>query len=565
MPTGKQHDPYRMMEMLHDGKLRDTTMAALIDGLGSDRPIDQEILYRVDGGAELWHGLATSWHNPLGQVYRYFLDPNGACDKLLTMIQSHLGSNDGLPSPSKPLGILVLGCGDGEREYALCDRLIAQGHSLRVALIDVSEQLCIYAHQRFASLNPNRCEVQPLCLDMWDTNRLGQFRTSFFGARPVIGVLIGNTLGNDVDHKDRLADISEALKPNDVLLLEVLTHDPSNAPDQGESSAADDPRASFIVNPVRLLVGGRAATNQLRERVTWSSPQNPEVVTKTYTYWFSREDACTVRYGHGQSQQKKRIREGSFIHLLDIKSMSREHIETILGESLDKVEVQPHTYNIGDGIMLAYACGKRPIEERAAVNSVHTNNDERVITAWRDLSIGICSHNEVYVFFDTLEDNQRIRKKDGRKFAVPHDGRLYRIMEAFAKSSDGQTIRWDDAVVALHQQGALDRVRRDIVTAYGEWPENASEEEQKRWKKQATDKLASLASPSSQWVADVGAELRGKLHALGIRWPKNLQPSIFNSRFKDEKVKAQPRFRFLMADSEGLYCFVRQLDSPLTA
>jgi uncharacterized SAM-dependent methyltransferase len=101
------------------------------------------------------------------------------------------------------------------------------GLSLKIGCVDLSTALLYKATSEFQELGP-QCEIVAGHFDIENTAHLSSFREAHFEGFPVVVLFIGNTLGN-VDEQQMLREFGSALRPKDLLIIEVLLHDINQA------------------------------------------------------------------------------------------------------------------------------------------------------------------------------------------------------------------------------------------------------------------------------------------------------------------------------------------------
>ncbi|MGW0505349.1 L-histidine N(alpha)-methyltransferase [Micromonospora sp. NPDC003241] len=128
------------------------------------------------------------------------------------------------------LAVAEIGPGNGGRSRAFLSRLASRGRTCRRYLaLDFSETLLGIACDRLTRFGGDRMSVDS---HVWDieagTSRgVERWRTE---AEPVVGCLLGHTLGNVEQPATALANITAALRPGDVLLLSVAAGPADESP-----------------------------------------------------------------------------------------------------------------------------------------------------------------------------------------------------------------------------------------------------------------------------------------------------------------------------------------------
>ena len=527
-------------------------MEKLLDAIRETATVPQDVLYRVADGPALWSTMVRDWNNPLGQVFLKFNEQNGACSHLVRMLRDAIRNSENTSLRTrKKLGLMVLGCGDACREYKLCKQIYEQESLdyLKVGLVDLSYDLVIQATKEFSKLPPTKCDIKTVLLDLLDISNLGDFRKTFFDGMPVIALLLGNTLGN-VDEREMLSNISEALLPDDLFLAEVLIHKPTDLINStGIESAESDPRAEFIANPVRLLVGGDPRTDALHARV--ETQNNGHVVKKTYSYRFNEDEACTLK--HGPTGRKERIRDGTMISLLEIKSMSEEYLLNIMEIAFEDIQFHLHSYDLSnkEKVLLGYTCARRGLQSPSNVNSKNDSSFE--INDWSNVSIGISSWDEMYLFRSRYEDGDKIRKRDGCRFKVAKGSQLYYLLEAIAQSRDASTLDMADIANLFFR----DQIAAEISRSNYYWNEHneLTDIKSKSSHNYSPDFPNTIRKNVSRTISDLARKLRDTLKKFGISFAPTTKPPILSTSWETQSVSSSPSIRFLLPNDEGNYYF----------
>ncbi|MFF5218649.1 L-histidine N(alpha)-methyltransferase [Micromonospora sp. NPDC000442] len=119
------------------------------------------------------------------------------------------------------LALAEIGPGNGGRSRAFLDRLADRGLPCqRYLALDFSETLLGLACARLARFAGDRMSVDS---HVWDIEHgtSGSVERWRVGPGPVVGCLLGHTLGNVESPVEVLANIHDALRTGDVLLLSV--------------------------------------------------------------------------------------------------------------------------------------------------------------------------------------------------------------------------------------------------------------------------------------------------------------------------------------------------------
>ncbi|PZG13156.1 hypothetical protein C1I95_24285 [Micromonospora craterilacus] len=127
------------------------------------------------------------------------------------------------------LAVAEIGPGNGGRSRAFLARLANRGRPCRRYLaLDFSETLLGIACARLARFAGDRMSVDS---GVWDIecDASGSVERWRRGPAPVVGCLLGHTLGNVEHPAAALANIGAALRPDDVLLLSVAVGPPDES------------------------------------------------------------------------------------------------------------------------------------------------------------------------------------------------------------------------------------------------------------------------------------------------------------------------------------------------
>jgi hypothetical protein len=535
----------------------DDIMPAFLDGLCETSSIPPGILYRVPDSVTIWSGLIRDWNNPLGNVYQKFGRPEGPCRELIRMIRNaYGGDNSSAKKNRKKIGLLILGCGDGYRECTLCKQLLEQevASFIKVALVDLSHELVTQATDEFLKLPPKQCVIQPVLLDFLNVAKLREFRNDYFENMSVVTLLLGNNLGN-VDEREMVTNISEALSPDDLFLTEVLLHYSSDVKSTGMESAESDPMAAFITNSVRYLIGGTPRLDGLQARV--DSQYNGDIMRKTYSYLFNGDEECFIR--HKPTGREARIRDGTSISLLETKSMSKEYFTHVLKSAFADVHTHVNTYDLKEmgKIVLGYACGRRD-------SKVASNGDSRMESSievgnWNNVSIGIASPDKIYLYGSQYQDGAPILINDGTQFRIAHGSQVYRLLEAFAMSRDGHTLSWGEAADLLSHDLVQKEKSRFSLTDIESYNENeielSSGGEIKFSHDPSREFSGILHNKVSGQVTDIAKKLRTALRKSGVLFAQRTKPPILSISWERQTVTSAPRVRFLLLNEDRSYRF----------
>jgi hypothetical protein len=339
----------------------------------------QKYLYVSPDGASLWSLLTR---NALSSVYQNF--PFGRQgDQLSRDVLSALHEG-----PASNLGIIALGCGEGIREKVICRTIVDQlaAKNLEVALVDISSDLLASAARNFADLP--RCKVQYFQTDFESLDALKQIRKNLKARRTLV-LFLGNTLGN-LDERQMIVELSEALHPRDLVFVEVLLHRPNDMEKlrASEYSAQDDPRIEFVTNPLFLL--GRQPRPENIERQI--SGKEKGVISRRYRYRFSKKESGEVISAAAGSSLT--LSPVSYIDLLEIKSQCEEYFQKTveMGFSLTS-EIRPITYDSGTGhtVTFGYATAVKEVSRKPTDIPTVDRHEKKTIEMgqWADLVLAL--------------------------------------------------------------------------------------------------------------------------------------------------------------------------------
>ena len=557
MKPRNRHDVEGLIHALDSGETRDVTTRELLAALKGTQSIPQDILYRAPDGAKLWQDLTSSWDSSLGLVYRQFDDSGGACDKIFSMLeQQKLFSG----KTHQKLGVLALGCGDAMREYSICNQLIKRDRArkIEVVLLDTARELVVAAKDRFAGLPPEKCNIQLAYCDFFDVVTMKALRKTYFGDIPVLALMIGNTLGN-IDEKEMLASLSDILHPGDVLVVEALSHDSNNLPKCGEYPADDDSRASFITNPLRLLIGGQPDIRSLSRRTEIVG--GGDLVSHTYMYQFnSSESGLRVR---DSDRKEHKIRSNTTMSLLQIKSMSSEYLESAMNNVMGNVSVTQHLYPIhsSNDIMLVYGCGVRGAESGHSVSGGPKTQLE--IGNYGELAIGIMSDGYCYAFNQRSVVSNTFKKRDGIEFRLRTDTYLHKLIHTLAQSSSGKQISIKEAAPILLRElmlRAAEKQRVDRAELHNVSKKYSAPDDQEGVIEFNSRSQISMSQHNllSERIADLGRKLRDKLATAGVVCANRNAIPILSSSLDEDRVSSAVLFGFLVQDGSRRSRFVNE-------
>jgi hypothetical protein len=340
--------------------------------------LPQRYLYTSLNGAELWRDLCTRSNSHIQQVYTDFPLGWGANELTATfsaIARDTFGGN-------RRAGFIALGAGTGAREAKICDWLCktCDLQRLEAVLVDVSSELLGVSLNRFAACLPAvRRHFAVLDFEQpQGESQLLQLR-GHLGDMPVMFAFLGNTFGN-LDQRAFLSLTSRLMRPNDVLLCEVLiVRDEQTRPQgrarPGESTVEDesfnpreDVRAQFIIDPLRAL-GFNPRVDGLKRRLSFAPGHG---VRQTYRYVFNRGDAELAK--SLTIQPRPNIRKDTWIDLLHIQGLTDRYCRELFEEEFPAAGVRlvSHPYSLPHGNVLMGYCfaSQRPIaqvgETRAA-------------------------------------------------------------------------------------------------------------------------------------------------------------------------------------------------------
>lgn len=344
--------------------------------------LPQKYLYSSLHGAELWRELCTRSSSHINQVYSGF--PLGWGSNELTTAFSEV--MDLALGSTRTAGFIALGAGTGTREAKICDWLCKTRdlRRLEAVLVDVSSELLGDSLNRLAGCAPAvRRHFAVLDFEQPQGEAQLAHLRDHLGGMPVIFTFLGNTFGN-LDQRAFLALMSRLMRPNDVLLCELLivpeAH--TNAPGRTDGSEAtlpdarfnprEDVRAQFIIDPLRTF-GFNPRIDGLTRRVTYMPGKG---VRQTFRYVFSQADAEQAKAL--SIEPRPNIRRDTWIDLLTIQALTDSYCRQLFEEEFPAQGVQlvthPYATSRGD-VLMGYcfasrlplaAAGKRPVSAPAA-------------------------------------------------------------------------------------------------------------------------------------------------------------------------------------------------------
>jgi hypothetical protein len=321
-------------------EIRDPSSPTLVSGMFDTRlvkrSLDQEVkaaflkeqtfpqkyLYTSPVGGMLWRRLIAP-HTSVGRTWEK-LPLRNSSDPLATRIIDALGRAKG-----RTLSIVALGCGDGEREAGVTQRLAEwiEASAIRVLLVDASKTLVGDAYTNHSRIKPAPL-IRFALVDFEEPDVLVQLRADLPDEVPCVVLFFGNTLGN-IAIVPFLEYISAALRPGDILVLEVRVATQAElgfaAAHQSDkpTSAHDDEKFEFITNPIRFF-----GLTPRREQFYFTVQATRLGCRRTFFYEFSRQDEKDVEGTTFASVIRKKKR----LDLVDIESFVPEKLFESLRE-----------------------------------------------------------------------------------------------------------------------------------------------------------------------------------------------------------------------------------------
>lgn len=493
--------------------------------------LNQSVLYRAPEGAALWSQMTRDGRSSMGSVWGNF-DLGGPCDRLAKEVGAwiqRLRSRGRSKSRTK-IGVIVPGCGDGLRESRLCRSLLQadRGLCLKVGCIDLSTVLLYKAANELGELGP-RCEVIAGHFDFENPSLLSAFRDAHFADLPLVVLFIGNTLGN-VDDRQMMSEFASILRAQDLLIIEALLHDADQVSRllYERKSAEDDPRAQFLLNPLRLL-GINPTPAQLF--VECCSEEGGRRLARRYSYVFSDSETCIASDPTHRSAAS--IRAGTSIRMLDIKSMTSDYLAELLGHEFRCCTSFGHSYHlpVGAEVSMGYVVAERlavtdePVAATAEGSRWH-------LADWSSLAIGVGA-DKVLVAPGPIPVGGAFPIRSAKHLDLGEKKQLETLLRLFSESADGHSVDRGEVLTALHLGTAVSREEAKQVVG-----------------EPGLHSLVKKAKVLSNTVSDNTRKLRDLLQALGIRC-SGKRP-LFGCR--GDVVVATPRIRALISDGQRT-CF----------
>lgn len=391
--------------------------------------LPQDALYRADRGPTIWTQLCGNMDATLGAVYGMFHTIQGPRSALIELIHERW--------PNDPPNVMVVGCGDGRRERHLIQSRLDRypGKVLQLGYTDIEFALLREARTQFELLYPRPMGWFEAVVDFENVSELRSFRQRL--DENTLVLLWGNTLGN-VNERLLVQKIGLALKPGDGLMIEVLAREETEQAQVGDVHAdRSDARVPFVLNPLRLI-GINPSSDCIRIRSELDSDTG--TFTRTYRYVFSQAD---------RRASSPHAPVAGDVALLQIKAMTAKYVQDVLqSEGFENVGIHCHTYHVNNQpVQLTYAVGTRA-PAQAASPIVRGN----VIRNWRDVSIGIRvdgTNTSFWAIPERVDDGGEVRLDAvavgsaplGHHIPIrPGERQLRALLEAIAKSEDGQTL-----------------------------------------------------------------------------------------------------------------------------
>ncbi len=166
-----------------------------------------------------------------------------------------------------------LGVGTGTKDRTILEDLYRARRDIYYLPVDMSSEML-----RLGTLEPLRAirfpmeQVLPIQLDFSIAGNLDELRQlldRLVGAEPILYALTGNTLANFESDEEALATITQALRPQDRLLLEVATT--TRIDDEAAAEAADEYHetrafAEFVTSALRYNTNLRIDNDRVKFR-----------------------------------------------------------------------------------------------------------------------------------------------------------------------------------------------------------------------------------------------------------------------------------------------------------
>ncbi len=328
--------------------------------------LPQKYLYSSLHGAELWRELCTRQSSHINQVYTGFplgWGTNELTEAFSEVVELAFGS-------TRTAGLIALGAGTGSREARICDWLCKTRdlRRLEAVLVDVSSELLGDSLNRFSGCVPAvRRHFAVLDFEQPQGEAQLAHLRDHLGSMPVIFAFLGNTFGN-LDQRAFLGLMSRLMRPNDVLLCELLIvpEAQTHAPGRTDGSEAalldlrfnprDDVRSQFIIDPLRTF-GFNPRIEGLTRRIGYMPGRG---VRQTYRYVFSQADAEQAKAL--SIEPRPNIRRDTWIDLLTIQALTEEYCRQLFEEEFPTQGVRlvshPYTTTRGD-VLMGYCFASR--------------------------------------------------------------------------------------------------------------------------------------------------------------------------------------------------------------
>lgn len=189
-----------------------------------------------------------------------------------------------------------LGVGTGVKDRTILDDLRRNNREMFYIPVDMSSEML-----RMGAMEPVRgirfpmAQVLPVQLDFSIADNMAELRqmlARLVGDDPILYTLTGNTLANFESDEEALAIITQVLRPQDRLLLEVAT---TNRLDQEAADAAADEYhqtrafAEFVTSALRyntdlkidndrVKFRGEVEDESLRVKIVWQNDTGEEIL-----------------------------------------------------------------------------------------------------------------------------------------------------------------------------------------------------------------------------------------------------------------------------------------------
>lgn len=334
--------------------------------------LPQKYLYASLTGARLWHDLCAG-KSHIADVYKRF-PLGGSRDPLTnefnTQARSILTKTHPIP---ERMGLIALGVGTGTREAKISDQLLKELplKGLDAYLVDVSRELLGESLKSFRALD-DRVKSKFAILDFESPNgqaELLELRAKF-GSQPTVFLLLGNTFGN-IDQDTFVAKIANLMRPNDLLLCEVLlateTETQALGTQHGEMrtecetfDARNDPRAQFMLDPLRSLGFNPKFENLKR----WVASTPGKWKRDEYRYCFDPEERQLARklsLFH-QSINPLTLASTSWIGLLNIQAVTSTYCKDLFKTAFSNVKLVQHSYTLtSTSVCMGYCFASQPM------------------------------------------------------------------------------------------------------------------------------------------------------------------------------------------------------------